>query len=79
MAEQIFSDGLMSITLHDGVVRLDFVTLMQGQNEDELQSVFRKRLVMSLPDFIRSFARLRENVNKMVEEGVLVRSTGGDV
>lgn len=65
--EQVFSDGIGSITVIGGTVRLDFVAYSPTEKDDNGQPApaFRQRVIMSVDAFLRSFAKLQEVVNAL--------------
>lgn len=71
--QTIYADGVVNISLVDGVVRLDLVRIVP-KTEVQAQSQAVTTLAMSL----KGFLRLQEQVNKataeMISQGVLKRN-----
>lgn len=69
--ETIYTDGAVNISLIDGVVRLDLVSLLQKENE---QPVARPvcTLALSLAGFVRFNEQLTKTIDEMKNKGVLV-------
>jgi hypothetical protein len=65
--DQIFSDGIGTITVIGGTVRLDFMSLSPTERDANGQPrpVFRQRIIMSVDGFLRSSAKVQEAVQAL--------------
>ena len=73
MDEQIFSDGIGTITVIGATVRLDFVALSPTERDPNGQpkAVFKQRIVMGVDGFIRSASKVQEAVQALSKMGAL--------
>lgn len=70
--QTIYADGIGSISLIDGVFRLDLITITEIDKEKEKASVHPVGVVaMSPSGLLRSHQQLTETINKLVEQGIL--------
>lgn len=71
MDDQIFSDGIGTITVIGTTVRVDFVSLSPTEREPNGQpkAVFKQRIVMSVDGFVRSAAKVQEAVQALAKMG----------
>jgi hypothetical protein len=69
--DQVFSDGIGTISVIGGTVRLDFVALSPTEREANGQpkAVFRQRIVMGVDGFLRSAAKVQEAVQALSKMG----------
>ncbi len=76
---EFFADGIGEITLVGGMVRMDLVSLVGSQSEEENQPRLEKthRIVMPPDGFLRSFSSMENLVKKLVDAGV-VKSREGE-
>ena len=72
---EIFADTLLSATLHDGVIRLEFGTFdgpvkgdTAGGRRSSPDATPKHRLLMPLPGFVRSVRVMQEVLNRLEEE-----------
>lgn len=74
MASTIYADGIETVTVRDGVVRLDFVKIGQVDGD-----VVRRDPVVTLAISVNGFARMHHDlsvlINRLIEEGVLTRKS----
>lgn len=74
MVEQLFSDGIGSIVIIGGTVRLDFVAFspMEKEANGQPKAVHQQRIVMGAEAFLHSAAKIQEAaqaLSKFVHEG----------
>ncbi len=71
MDDQIFSDGIGTISVIGATVRVDYVALSPTEREANGQpkAVFRQRIVMSVDGFLRSAAKVQEAVQALSKMG----------
>jgi hypothetical protein len=69
--DQIFSDGIGTISVIGATVRVDFVALSPTEREPNGQpkAVFRQRIVMGVDGFLRSAAKVQEAVQALQKMG----------
>jgi hypothetical protein len=69
--DQIFSDGIGTISVIGATVRVDFVALSPTEREANGQpkAVFRQRIVMGVDGFLRSAAKVQEAVQALQKMG----------
>jgi hypothetical protein len=65
-----YVDGIDSISMVDGVVRFELVTISQI-NGDKAQANKVGGMAMSVQGFVRTYDQMTQVVNKLVEQGVL--------
>jgi hypothetical protein len=70
----IFVDGFDNITLVDGVVRFDLITVAQTAANTPPTPSKVGSMAMSIQGFLRSADQLNQVINKMVEQGILKRN-----
>ncbi len=77
MDDQIFSDGIGTISVIGATVRLDFVALSPTEREANGQpkAVFRQRIVMGVDGFLRSAAKVQEAVQALSKMGATTPQT----
>ena len=78
MSEQIFSDGVASVTVINGTVRLEFFSFAPAGKEDKGQPrpVPQHRLVLPLPGFLQMAAQIQETVQAVAKRVPFTRSAG---
>ena len=71
MDEQIFSDGVGTISIVGGTVRLDFVVYSPTEKDPKGQplAVFRQRVVMGVEGFLLSATKIQEAVQALSKLG----------
>ena len=69
-----FIDGFDNVTLVDGVVRLDLITVAQGAANTPPVATKVGSLAMPIQGFLRTTEQLNQVINKMVEQGILKRN-----
>ena len=74
--KEIFADGVGQIHFVGGMIRLDFVTLEPGENDDTPSSKEAFRLIMPQQGFLQAFNSMRQLLDQLVEAGVMQRDTG---
>ncbi len=74
----IFADGIGEITLAGGMVRMDLVTLVGSQKDEENKPrlEFSKRVVMPPDGFLRSFSAMENLVKQLIEAGLVKQRDG---
>jgi hypothetical protein len=70
---EIFADGVGEITLSGGMVRMDLVTMVGSQKDNENQPRLEvsQRIVMPPDGFLRSFSAMEDLVKQLVDAGVI--------
>lgn len=78
-SRNFFADGIGEITLSGGMVRMDLVTLVGSQNDNENKPrlEFSRRIVMPPDGFLRSFSAMENLVKQLIEAG-LVKPRGDE-
>ena len=72
--DTIYADGVANVTLIDGVVRLNLVSLTQVEKEKEKAQVQPvATLAVSLPGLLRLNEQVTRVVDELVKQGVLTR------
>jgi hypothetical protein len=69
-----YIDGFANITLVDGVVRLDCVTLNPPDADNKVSGKVVGSLHTSLPGLLRMHDQINGLVEKLVEQGVFKRN-----
>ena len=71
MSEQIFADGIGSITIIGNTVRLDFVAYSPTEKEPggQPKAVHRQRIVMTTEGFLPAAAKIHEAVQAVSKLG----------
>jgi hypothetical protein len=73
VSREIFADGIGEITLSGGMVRLDLVSLVGSQNDENNKprlEVFQ-RIVMPPDGFLRSFSAMENLVKQLIDAGLV--------
>ena len=75
MAEHIFADGIVNVTVTGNLVRLDLgaVSVQPGGKDKkaETKMVISQRLVMPLEGFLRSVQLQEQVMGQLVKDGVV--------
>ncbi len=72
--QSLYADGVANIRLIDGVIRLDLVNIQElAQEGAKLQPV--GTLALSLPGLLRTHQQLGEVIAKLVEQGLIKKTT----
>jgi hypothetical protein len=73
MSKEIYTEGIGEVTVTGPVVRLDLVALSLEDRDDKGQPklVLRKRVVMPIDGFLRSFAALSQAMQELEKRGVV--------
>jgi hypothetical protein len=76
--DQIFSDGIGTITVIGATVRVDFVALSPTEREPNGQpkAVFKQRIVMGVDGFLRSAGKVQEAVQALSKMGAVQQASG---
>lgn len=74
MSKSIYSDGISNITMVDGVVRYDLVTMSPTQEKGKVNLTPVASVATSVQGMLRTYDQLSKVINKMVEEGVLKKT-----
>jgi len=79
MEQEIFADGIGSIMLEGGVMRIDLMSMIPGQRDkdNKPQMAFRQRIVMPVEGFINSYKIFQEIIGKMEQSGLIARKSAG--
>jgi hypothetical protein len=75
MAEELYSDGFANIVVTGTIVRIDLMALVGQDAEGKPKFEARRRLVMPLDGFLRSYGMADDVVNKLQKAGVINRRT----
>jgi hypothetical protein len=80
LVEQIFSDGIGSITVIGGTVRIDFVTFSPNDKEANGQPkvVHLQQIVMVPEGFLRSSEKIQEAAQALSKLGVTAARPSGE-
>ncbi len=76
MAEQVFVDGIRTISMVNGVLRLECVVASGRTEQGQPEYEHTQTLLMSVPSFVQSFNEMERMVQKLTERGVLKDSRG---
>jgi hypothetical protein len=73
MANELYSEGIGEVVVTGSVVRLDLLTLSPEQRDEKGQPklVLRKRVVMPIDGFLRSYAVLAQAMKELEKRGVV--------
>lgn len=75
MNEEFFTDGFANVAVTGTVVRIDLMS-MAGQDKDgKPRFEVKKRMVMPLDAFLRSYTMSEDIVNKLIKAGVVGKRT----
>jgi len=79
MEQEIFADGIGSIVLEGGVMRIDLMSMIPGQRDkdNKPQLAFRQRIVMPVEGFLNSYKIFQEIIGKMEQSGLIARQPAG--
>lgn len=69
-----YIDGFANISLLDGVVRLDCVTLSPPDADNNVTGKVVGSISTSMPGLVRMHEQINAIINKLVEQGVLQRN-----
>lgn len=77
---EIFADGIGEISLSGGMVRLDLVSLVGSQNNenDKPRLEPKTRIVMPPEGFLRSFGAMENLVKQLIDAGLIRPRDGAD-
>jgi len=75
MTEELYSDGYANIVVTGTIVRIDLMALAGQDAEGKPRFEVRKRLIMPLDGFLRSYAMSDDIVNKLQKAGIVNRRT----
>ena len=70
---ETFADGLETVHMLNGTVRLDLFTLQARRNEEKPVPMVSERIIIPLQGFIQLYETLGKVVDKLVQDGVLNR------
>lgn len=73
MAEELYSDGFANIVVTGTIVRIDLMALAGQDAQGKPRFEVRRRLVMPLDGFLRSYAMSDDVINKLQKAGVISR------
>ena len=74
--QAVLVDGLGSVSLVDGVVRLSMVAFVQeqgGEGSSKVEQVFA--IALSLPALTRFHDQLGDAIQKLIDQGALAQDT----
>jgi hypothetical protein len=73
MVKELYCEGIGEIAITGSVVRMDLLSLSLEERDDKAQPklVLRKRVVMPIDGFLRSFAVLSQAVQELEKRGVV--------
>ena len=69
----IFIDAFDNVTLVDGVIRFDLITVAPGAANAQPVATKVGSMGMPIQGFLRTTEQLNQVINKMVEQGILKR------
>ena len=72
-----YTDGVSNIAFHEGVVRIEFVTTRQMDNEQR-EMIPAGSIAMSLPALLRIHEQLGKAIENMVDKGLLTKKKPED-
>jgi hypothetical protein len=75
--QTIYTDGIGNIAIHDGVVRVELMTIRQVDKDKQEKSPVGS-VAMSLPALLRIHDQLGKTIESMVERGVLTKNPPGN-
>lgn len=75
MAEEFFTDGFANIAVTGTVVRIDLMSMIGVDKENKPRLEVKRRVIMPLDAFLRSYAMADDIVNKLVKAGVVNKRT----
>jgi len=75
MAEELYSDGFANITVTGTIVRIDLMALAGQDAQGKPRFEVRRRLVMPIDGFLRSYAMAEDVVNKLTKAGIVNKRT----
>ena len=75
MAEELYSDGFANIVVTGTIVRIDLMALAGQDAQGKPRFEVRRRLVMPINGFLRSYAMADDVVNKLQKAGIVNRRT----
>ena len=75
MEQEIFADGISSIVLEGGVIRIDLMSIVPGPRGDDNkpQMAFRQRIIMPVEGFVNSYKIFQGIIGKMEQSGLITR------
>lgn len=75
---EIFADGVGEITLSGGMVRLDLVSLVGSQNDENNKPRLEafQRIIMPPDGFLRSFSAMENLVKQLIDAGLVQARDG---
>lgn len=81
MTNELYSEGIGEVAITGSVVRLDLLTLSLEDRDDKGQPklVLRKRVVMPIDGFLRSYAVLSQVVKELEKRGVVRKAEQPEV
>jgi hypothetical protein len=73
MGKELYSEGIGEVAITGSVVRLDLLTLSLEERDEKGQPklVMRKRVVMPIDGFLRSFAVMSQAMHELEKRGVV--------
>lgn len=74
MSKSIYTDGIANITMVDGVVRYDLVTMSPTEEEGKFNIAPVASVSTSLQGMLRSYDQMSKMINTMVEKGILKKT-----
>ncbi len=79
MIEQIFSDGIGTISITGGTVRFDLITFSPTENDagGQPKAVFQQRIVMTADAFLHSAGKVQEAVQVLAKLAANARAPAG--
>ncbi len=78
MDHELFADEIAQIVFEGGVIRMDLVSHSPADRKDQSPPLlFKKRIVMPVPGFLKSLSLMEELAQKMKQNGVLTRVQSG--
>ena len=75
MTDEMYTDGFANIVVTGTIVRIDLMSLAGQDADGKPRFEVKKRVVMPLDGFLRSYAMSEDVVNKLQKAGVVNRRT----
>ena len=75
MADELYTDGFANIVVTGTIVRIDLMSLAGQDAGGKPRFDVKKRIVLPLDGFLRSYAMAEDVVNKLQKAGVVNRRT----
>lgn len=80
MNDEIYADGIGEISLSGGMVRMDLVSLVGSQQDQDNKPKLKNKCRIVLPPegFLRSFSAMENLVKQLIDAGLVRPRDAGD-